>query len=178
MQFVLKNGSKLEIREAQPDDAVALCRVMETADRQTRFLGRNPGEFCATPERERHLIEEVLVDADQVWMVAEYRGQVVGQCSVARVRRTQRFRHRAEVAFVLLQEFWGLGIGGKMMQSCIDWCHAQGIEQMELQVVTKNERALRMYRGFGFEICGTLPNALAYADGSYAAEYFMVKRLR
>lgn len=48
---------------------------------------------------------------------------------------------------------------------------------VELDVVKNNERALKMYQSFGFEIAGTRENALRYSDGSYADEYLMIKKL-
>ena len=44
-------------------------------------------------------------------------------------------------------------------------------------MVKGNERAIRLYREMGFEICGTFPNNMKYKDGSYADAYWMVKRL-
>jgi len=177
MLYALKNGNMVDIRPARAEDAEALIHVMTLADSQSRFLGRNPGEFSATVEKERELIERKTANPDGSFCVAEYEGQVVGLCSVHLIRKGQRFRHRAAVSFVLLQECWGLGIGGKMMQHCIAWCREKGLLQLELDVVKGNERALRMYQSFGFEIVGTMPRALKYPDGSFADEYMMVKML-
>lgn len=52
-----------------------------------------------------------------------------------------------------------------------------GVTQLELDVVKNNERALKMYQNFGFEIIGTKEMALKYQDGTYADEYLMVKKL-
>ena len=70
-----------------------------------------------------------------------------------------------------------MGIGGKMMEACLAWCREKGAEQVELEVVADNMRALSMYLSFGFRVCGTRPHALRYADGSYGDEYMMVKTL-
>jgi len=59
------------------------------------------------------------------------------------------------------------------MQECINWCKEQGVEQLELEVVTQNSRAISMYKSFGFEIYGTKKHALKYENGTYADEYFM-----
>lgn len=56
-------------------------------------------------------------------------------------------------------------------------CKEHGVTQIELDVVKNNERALKMYQGFGFKIVGTKENALRYQDGTYADEYLMIKRL-
>ena len=64
-----------------------------------------------------------------------------------------------------------------MMEECIHWCHEHGVTQVELDVVKNNERAVNMYRNFGFEIIGTKERALKYPDGTYADEYLMLKML-
>ena len=177
MEYVLKNGNKVNIRAPRVEDAEQLVYVMKTADCETRFLARNPGEFTTTVEREKEIIANVLNNKNSAWFLPEYDGKLVGQCSVGIVRNNDRYRHRAGVAFILLQEYWGLGIGGKMMEECIKWCTAHGITQIELDVVKDNERALKMYQSFGFEIVGSQPKALRYPDGTYADEYLMVKML-
>lgn len=178
MYYELKNGKSVLIRKPYIEDAEQIINVLKTADGETRFLARNPGEFKATVEQEKNLIESVINgDFGRMWFVAQYEGKIIGQCSVGLVRNNERYLHRASVAFVLLKEFWGLGIGGKMMLECIKWCEAHNIEQIELDVLKDNERAIAMYRGFGFEIVGIIPNALKYADGTYGDEYLMVRKL-
>ena len=112
MEYLLKNGKKVIIRKPKGEDAEAIINVITVADTETLFLARNPGEFCTPVEREKQIIDNVLADNDVEWFVAEYENIVVGQCSVGLVRRTARYRHRAEVAFVILQDYCNLGIGG------------------------------------------------------------------
>jgi RimJ/RimL family protein N-acetyltransferase len=71
------------------------------------------------------------------------------------------------------KDYWNKGIGKNLMQECIKWCKEKGVEQLELEVVTQNNRAISMYQYLGFDIYGTKKHALKYADGSYADEYFM-----
>lgn len=177
MEYLLKNGKNVVIRKPQPEDAEGIIHVMSIADTETLFLARNPGEFSTPVEREREIITNILNDNDVEWFVAVYEGKVIGQCSVGLVRRNARYRHRAEVAFVILKDYWNLGIGGKMMEECIKWCKDKGVTQIELDVIKDNERAIKMYRDFGFEITGTISKALHYQDGTYADEYTMIKNI-
>ena len=55
------------------------------------------------------------------------------------------------------QEFWGLGIGRALTQSCIDCARRAGYAQLELQVVSDNLRALALYRSAGFREYGRNP---------------------
>ncbi len=177
MEYTLKNGDKVTIRQPRIDDAADIISVIKTADKETLFLAREPEEFIALEEQEKEMIANVLKNNDMSWFVAEYKGKIVGQCSVGLVSGYKRYRHRAEVSFALYERYCNIGIGGKMMQECIGWCKGHDIAQIELDVVTSNERAIKMYRSFGFEIVGTIPNALKYQDNTTADEYYMVCRL-
>lgn len=177
MNYSLKNGKNVVIRKPNPEDAESIINVISIADTETLFLARNPGEFSTPAKREREIITNVLNDNDIEWFVAVYEDKVIGQCSVGLVRKSARYRHRAEVAFVILKEYWNLGIGGKMMEECIKWCKDKGVTQMELAVVKNNSKAIKMYRDFGFEITGTISKALYYEDGTYADEYIMIKNI-
>ena len=176
-QYKLKNGQSVTIRGPKIEDAEAMINLIKTADTESKFLAREEGEFKTSVEREREILINVINDKSGSWFMAELEGKVVGQCNVDFIRRNLRYRHRAEVSFVILRDYCHLGIGGKMMEQCLKWCKEKNIEQVELDVVTINESALNMYRSFGFEITGTLPRALKYEDGTYADEYYMVKMI-
>ncbi len=177
MKYLLKNGKSVLIRKPKVEDAKDVIELIKTADSQTKFLAREVGEFTTIIEREMEIIESVLNSKDSTWFVAEYDGKVIGQSSVGLVRRNCRYRHRAEVAFVIPEEYCNIGIGGKMMEECLNWCRDNNVEQVELDVVTTNTRAFNMYKNFGFEVMGTIPRALRYQDNTYADEYLMVKNL-
>lgn len=177
MEYKLKNGKTVLIRHPVVEDAESIMNLIKTADTETRFLARNPGEFKYTLEQEKQLLENIQKETTRTWFIAEYEGKVVAQCAVGYVRDNERFRHRGNVAFVVLQESAGIGIGGKLMEEAIKWAKAKGITQLELDVVENNERAIKMYKGFGFETIGIMPKALKYLDGTYANELIMVKQL-
>lgn len=172
-EFLLRNGNKVVIRNPVLEDAEPMIYLVKKADTESLFLAREPGEFNPSIEREQEIIGNVLEDTNSAWFIAEYNGQVVGQGSVGLIRSYQRYRHRAGVAFVILKEYWQLGIGGRLMQQCIEWTRGKNVEKLELEVVCDNIRALQMYESFGFKITGTIHKALKYKDGSYADEYFM-----
>lgn len=172
-EYLLKNGNNVIIRNPVLEDAEALIALIKKADTESKFLAREPGEFGPSIESEQDMIRNVIDATDRAWFIAEYNGKVVGQCSIGLVMSFQRYRHRAGVAFVILKDYWHLGIGGKMMLECIEWAHMNNVEKLELEVVCDNTRALHMYESFGFKIAGTNHKALKYTDGYYADEYYM-----
>lgn len=177
MEFTLKNGKSVIIRKPNVEDALAIISIISTADTETKFLARNSGEFKVTEEQEKEFINNILKDDNQDWFVAEYEGRVIGQCSVGLIKSTERCRHRAEVTFVILKDYCEMGIGGKLMQQCINWCKDKNVSQIELTVVADNKHAIAMYLAFGFRITGTIPRAIHYQDDTFADELFMVLEL-
>ncbi|MEY8311794.1 GNAT family N-acetyltransferase [Oscillospiraceae bacterium 42-9] len=178
MDYLLKNGISLTIRPPVPEDAQGMVELFRAADEESPFLIRNPGEFDFTVEQESALIKTMEENPDLQWYTAFCQGRLVGQSSAGLVNgRWQRCRHRAQVGFVVLKAFWGLGIGGRLMENCLAWCREHGVEQVELDVVAGNQRALDMYKSFGFEVVGLRPRALKYPDGTYAGETAMIKYL-
>lgn len=172
-EYILKDQRTLVLRTPEVSDAEGLIQLMKVLDSETRFLAREPEEFQLTLEQEQKFIEELLKNERRMFLVAEVEGELVGTCSVGVVMNQRRFLHRAAMGIAIKKAFWHVGIGRRLMQEAVNWCKDNGIEQLELDVVTGNERAIAMYKDFGFEIQGTRRNALKYGDGTYGDEHFM-----
>jgi len=172
-EYVLKDGQKLIVRIPEIGDEKGLINLMQAVDSETKFLAREPGEFNFTLEQEREFVKNSINDENSLFLIAEINGKIIANCSVGRVTNNKRFLHRAEMGIVVRKDYWNRGIGKNLMQECIKWCKGKGVEQLELEVVIQNNRAISMYRNLGFDIYGTKKYALKYADGSYEDEYFM-----
>lgn len=64
-----------------------------------------------------------------------------------------------------------------MLNRVLTLAKALGYEQLELEVIDGNDRALRLYERLGFVQTGRTPRAFRYDDGSYRDEIQMVLRL-
>ena len=166
--LTLKDGRELILRSPCIDDAEAMIDLVETGDMETRFLGREPGEFNIVPDKEREVIEARTSNPRSLWLVAELEGKIVASCDTTCVRDRNRFRHRASMGIMVLKAYWQLGIGRALMQACIAGCREMGYEQLELEVVSDNSHAIALYESLGFINCGRKPHSFKYPDGSYA----------
>lgn len=173
-EYLLKDGQQLIMRTPDLEDAEALVDLMKTLDSETKFLAREPDEFSFTVEQEREFIKNNTTNENSCFLIVELSGRIVGNCSTGRILNNKRYIHRAGMGLAVLKAYWGKGIGKIMMQECISWCKNNGIEQLELEVVTDNHAAISLYKSFGFEVCGTKKHALKYSDGTYADEFNMV----
>lgn len=171
--YILKDGQKLTVRIPEVSDAQGLINQMQAVDKETKFLAREPGEFNFTLEQESEFIRNSMNDENSHFLLGEINGRIIANCSVGLVMNKKRYLHRATMGIVVGKDYWNKGIGKKMMLECIKWCREKGIEQLELEVITQNNRAISMYESFGFEIYGTKKHALKYGDGTYADEYYM-----
>ena len=173
-EYVLRDGKNFIVRTPVEEDAQELIDQMQIVDTETKFLAREPGEFCFTVEQERGFIRNSMNDENRCFLIAEVDGRIVANCSVGIVMNNKRFLHRAGMGIAVMKEYWSRGIGKIMMQECINWCKDKGIEQLELDVVAQNDRAISMYENFGFQVYGTKKHALKYSDGTYDDEYYMI----
>ncbi len=171
-QITLKDGCPATIRNPRESDALAMIDYLKTCARETDFLLFTEEEFDITPEQEAAFLRQLNDSKTTLMLVCEVDGELAGNCQIAFQTR-RKVQHRATVAIALVSRFWGLGIGTALLTQMIALARAQGVCQLELEVVEGNERAMGLYRKVGFEVFGERPDALRLADGTMRSTYLM-----
>lgn len=168
------------IRSAAGSDAEKLIAYMVQVNQETTFLSMEPGEFERgfTLEKERAYLAGCQESSGELFLLAVTPQGVVAGSSHCSFRLDRaRYRHRAELALSVRQDYWRQGLGRRLMEIQETWCRGQGIEKLCLEVDTKNLRAMGLYLSRGFEVEGTLRRAAKMADGTYRDLYVMGKFL-
>ena len=163
----LTGGVELLVRNAVASDARALRETMRRTHSETDYLLSYPDEQGSDEEREARLLEEAERCGNQVELVAIVDGRIVGSAGVEAVGSRRKVAHRARFGISILKEYWGMGIGRVLMESCIDCARRAGYAQLELDVVADNERAMSLYRRAGFEEYGRNPRGYRSASAGY-----------
>lgn len=173
------DGHTLVLRSARKEDARMLLPYLKRVCGETRFLLREADE-CQdmTIEQEEAFICGHVENERACLILAELDGEYVGNASFDVAGVSRRNWHRADVGIALYQEYTGMGIGKKLFALLLETIEQCGFETVELTVVDGNDRAIHMYKSFGFVEVGRIPEANKYDDGSYADNIFMIKRLR
>ena len=124
----------------------------------------------ATAERLRRNAEA----EDSFTLGAYWGSRLVGMVGFYQEAR-EKTRHRGSIwGMYVPSEEQGKGVGRALLTRAIELARAlPGLEQVELQVVTRNTRAVGLYSSLGFETYGTEPRAL-FVDGEYLDEEHMV----
>ena len=170
-----KNGHCAVLRNARTEDAAALIEYLKITASETPYLMREPEEVTLTLEQEEHFIQRQMESERELMLIATMNGKHIGNCSLSSMGSFQRYAHRCSVAIALYQEYCGLGLGRQMLEAVLEQAKICGYEQAELEVSTKNENALALYKSLGFDIYGELKHDMKYKDGSYGDTYLMVK---
>ena len=175
--LILKNGKTCVLRSVEPEDGARMIAYMKIMLGETPFLLRTPEEFDYSVEGEAEVLRRRRDDPRALMILAEADGEIVAASDVTPMGTKSRMLHRATLGMSVRQDYWRQGIGSAMMERLITYAKQAGFEQIELEVVSANRRALNLYTKYGFQVYGTRPHGIKYADGSYADDYMMRKAL-
>jgi RimJ/RimL family protein N-acetyltransferase len=85
-------------------------------------------------------------------------------------------RHIGQFGMMVLEEYWGRGVGRALLAAIERHARSVGIAKMEAHVRVENERGWKLYRSFGYRIEGTRSRAARIA-GRFQDEYWIAKDL-
>jgi putative acetyltransferase len=158
----------VSIRPIRPEDATdlhALFRHPAVA----RMLNQLPSqEYNVVAERTAQHMQGLYR------LVAEADGRVVGDINFF-IAENPRLSHSAGFGISVHPDYWGRGVGGRLMEAMLDladnWLN---LRRVWLEVYTDNLPAVYLYEKYGFEIEGTR-RLYSYGDGRWADAYFMAR---
>lgn len=143
-------------REAGPEDAGAILDFCKLIGGESDNLSYGAEGLRFTEEEEAQFLRNARENPDYRFLLALDGEAIVGTSGVEKYGG-QRCAHRAVFAISVRKSHWGLGIGSGLLQRQIAFAKAAGAEIMELEVRSDNERAMGLYKKFGFVPYGTFP---------------------
>ena len=153
----LKNGSPCVIRNGTEKDGLAVYENFNLTHGQTDYLLSYPEENSMDPEQEARFLQAKTESENEIELVAEIEGQIVGTAGIERIGAKEKVRHRAAFGISVDQAYWGLGVGRALTEACIACAKRAGYAQLELDAVAENKRALALYESVGFVEYGRNP---------------------
>jgi putative acetyltransferase len=164
--------SPVVVRRATLNDAGAYARVMGHPEVMPQLL---QVPFTDEEQWRAKLGESLAPGKHDVILVAELQGEVVGNAGLHPVSAHLRRRHALHLGIAVLPSAQGQGVGSALMQAMCDYADqwAQAL-RMELTVFADNDRAIALYRKFGFVHEGT-HRAYAMRAGRYVDTWSMAR---
>lgn len=172
-EIKLKNGARITLRPAIPDDAAGLIHTIRSYVADSDYLLLTPEEFQPDIEQERAWIRSFQTSSNSLLLLAFNGDDLIGNIDLTGSPR-HKLRHTAVVGMGMLREWRGQGLGTTLLQQAITWArHNPQLEQLWLQVYHNNEAGLALYRKCGFTEQGRQPAFIKLGDGSYADNVLM-----
>ena len=166
----------LSIRSIRIEDAEAVNQMRRMDGVRENTLGL----FSERVSRSEEFIKNLSENDHLLVAEVEENGceKVVGTVGL-NIYRNPRRRHAAGLGIMVHADYQGKGVGKALLEKILDladnWLM---LVRVELTVFTDNERAIKLYQSFEFEIEG-IEKYAGIRNGQYADEYLMARyRLR
>jgi RimJ/RimL family protein N-acetyltransferase len=156
----------IRIRPAAGDDAAALLPYWVQIGTESPYLTFGPEGPGTSEEEQRKFLEQVRGSDNGLALVA-VDGDVIVGCLTFSCSDRARMRHGGEFGVSILQAYWGLGIGRRLVEMLVAWA-AEGsvVRKINLRVHADNERAIVLYQSLGFSTEGRLTRD-SLVDGQF-----------
>jgi len=160
---------KVTIRHSEPEDFQALREIFAQPNAAAGTL--------QMPYPSAEMWKQRLSERPKglYSLVACVDGDIVGNLTLFHQVRSPRRQHAGELGMAVHDRWQGKGVGGALMTEAIDladnWLN---LTRIELSVYTDNERAIRLYRRWGFATEGTMKK-YAYRDGRFVDALLMAR---
>ena len=158
------------IRPATDRDKDAIWAIMEPIIRA--------GETYTLPrDMDKESALAYWFSAYREVFVAEENGQIVGTYCL-QANQKGGGAHVANCGYMTAVPSMGRGVARAMCEHSLDRARERGFRAMQFNfVISTNERAVRLWQSFGFEIVGTLPKAFLHPTSGYVDAYVMYRDL-
>ncbi|GHH99313.1 GNAT family N-acetyltransferase [Neobacillus kokaensis] len=164
-EYLVKDLSYI-IRSATAEDAKILSEVRLRCDGETENLDREQGEAYIDESGFKRIIKDDTESSSNLFLVADVNDKIVG-FSRCQGNILKRMSHKVEFGVCVLKEYWGYGIGKNFLIESINWADSNEIKKMTLSVLETNEKAINLYKKYGFEVEGILKKDKILSDGNY-----------
>jgi ribosomal protein S18 acetylase RimI-like enzyme len=145
----------MEIRAATANDSDAIWKILEPVIR-----GGDTYTLPADMTREGALA--YWNSPGHAVFVAEENGEIIGTYYL-RANQKGGGAHVANCGYMTVPSASGRGVARAMCKHSLEYAKERGFRAMQFNfVVSSNERAVRLWESFGFEIVGRLPLAFVH----------------
>lgn len=156
-KVLLKDQTPCLLKSVGEEDAEEVLRSFLLAHGETDFLASYPEENTNTVEKKAAFLKETEENPRALELGAFIDGHCVGTAGFEGIGSRFKYLHRAGYGISIEKAYWGKGLGKVMTEVSIALAKEAGYEQMELQVVADNARAIHLYQSLGFEEFGRNP---------------------
>lgn len=159
LDVVLSDGGTAHVRPIRPDDPPLVRSMFEQLGPESRYFRFFKVKRTLSDDELRRFTK---VDyEDRMALLAEIGGEVVALASYDR----ERGEDVAEVAFAVVDQHQGRGLGTKLLELLTNHARTRGIGAFRAYVLGENSQMMRVFRNSGYELTRTIE------DGVYTVDF-------
>lgn len=166
-EVLLKDGRLCILRNGTGSDAAEVYRSFNLTHGETEYLLSYPDENSFDIPQEERFLAEKESSGGELELCAVLEGRIVGTAGIEAIGAKDKIKHRASFGISVEKAAWGLGIGRELTLACIACARTAGYSQLELEVVSANERAVALYKSVGFVEYGRNPRGFRTRGGQW-----------
>jgi phosphinothricin acetyltransferase len=164
----------LKYRDAIQEDLTKIVEIYNSTIRSRMVTADT--EPVSVESRQRWFNEHSPAKRP-LWVIEDTNNQIIGWVSFQSFYGRSAYDATVEISIYLDERQRGKGLGKEILQYCIDTSPNFGIKTLVGFIFSHNEPSLKLFRHFGFEDWGTLPN-IAVLDGQERGLSILGKRIR
>lgn len=160
------------VRPAEASDRSSIVSNINAIAAEEVYL--QTGHFASSPAWEAAFHNSCDPAEGRLLVVAVNSWQLVGHLRLFPGSYGAKDRHVASVGLAVLAAYRGMGIGAALLQTALAWAPQAAFEKMEANVVSSNERSLRLFSRLGFGVEGIKRRQLR-VGGQFVDEIIMAR---
>ena len=159
LDVVLRDGGGARIRPIRPGDGGLVKAFFERLGPESRYYRFFQVKHTLADSEIEHFTN---VDYDdRMALVALHEGEMIG---VGRYDRESGHTDRAEVAFAVIDDHQGRGLGTRLLELLTSYARSHGIRGFRAFVLGENRQMMRVFRNSGYELTRTLDSGVFTVD--------------
>jgi RimJ/RimL family protein N-acetyltransferase len=155
--------SGVQIRPAHPGDARDWLEHIRRVAAEGRYIRTEVVRW--TPREMRRRFRRSWTVA-RAYLVADAQGRLIGALGIER-EGNPVLHHVASLGMSVEEDWRGRGVGAALLAEAFRWARWAGVEKLALTVYPHNQRAINLYKTFGFQEEGRL---VGHSKKSYGYE--------
>lgn len=165
--------AEIKYRDANVSDANRIVEIYNTTI-SSRMVTADT-EMVSVESRQKWF-DDHNPSKRPLWVIEDDSNKVVGWISFQSFYGRPAYDTTAEISIYLDTDQRGKGLGKQILKYCLDNAPNFGIKTLLGFIFSHNEPSLKLFRHFGFEDWGTLPN-IALLDGQERGLKILGKRI-
>ena len=157
-KICLKDGKEVVFREASQEDAEKMIKFYNEVGGETDFLSFGKNEFIKEISAYKTNIDGVKGEVNSIIVLVTAEDQIIAIASIHSNQKA-RTKHVGTLGIVIGKQYWGLGLGRKLMDYLIEWSKSNGVtKKISLITNENNNIAIGLYKQIGFGVEGLIRN--------------------